>query len=128
MFIPTWLLFFAYLICLIVMGVVTGLMYVLGENQQDLEEKKLPDILYFIFSSLLLFCLIIFMVSEGGKRERDIWEERVRREMDGERREGGREGDRRRDRGRDERHRKRERETHFSFFFLLEFIVQSFGW
>ena len=73
------------------MGVVTGLMYVLGENQQDLEEKKLPDILYFIFSSLLLFCLIIFMVREGGKRERDIREERMRRGMDGERREGGRE-------------------------------------
>ena len=105
MFIPTWLLFFAYLICLIVMGVVTGLMYVLGENQQDLEEKKLPDILYFIFSSLLLFCLIIFMVSEGGKRERDIREERMRREMDVERMEGEREGgiEGGRDRGRERR-------------------------
>ena len=113
-----WLLFFAYLICLIVMGVVTGLMYVLGENQQDLEEKKLPDILYFIFSSLLLFCLIIFMVREGGKRERDIREERVRRGMDGERREGGRE----------DRQRKRERGRPIFHIFLLEFIVQSFGW
>ena len=110
MFIPTWLLFFAYLICLIVMGVVTGLMYVLGENQQDLEEKKLPDILYFIFSSLLLFCLIIFMVREGGKRERDIREERMRRGMDGEWR------DRRRDRGRDERQKEREGDPFFIFF------------
>ena len=115
------------------MGVVTGLMYVLGENQQDLEEKKLPDILYFIFSSLLLFCLIIFMVSEGGKRERDIQEERMRRGMDGERREGGREGDRkqrdrRRGKGRDERQKERERGRPIFHIFLLEFIVQSFGW
>ena len=109
MFIPTWLLFFAYLICLIVMGVVTGLMYVLGENQQDLEEKKLPDILYFIFSSLLLFCLIIFMVREGGKRERDIREERMRRGMDGERREGQKE----RQRERQETERERGRPIFF---------------
>ena len=101
MFIPTWLLFFAYLICLIVMGVVTGLMYVLGENQQDLEEKKLPDILYFIFSSLLLFCLIIFMVREGGKRERHTGGKNE--ERNGWRKERGREGGRQKERQRERR-------------------------
>ena len=52
----------------------------------------------------------------------------MRRGMDGERREGGRETENRETEGEakgEMRDRKRERETHI---FLLEFIVQSFGY
>ncbi|XP_019852342.1 PREDICTED: transmembrane protein 185B-like [Amphimedon queenslandica] len=71
-FIPIWLLFLAYLAGMIVMGVSTGLVYLLGENQQDLEQRKLPDILYFVFSSLLLLCLIIFMSLLSSRLDNNI--------------------------------------------------------
>ena len=45
------------------MGVVTILSYILGENQQDLEQRKLPDIIFFAFAFIFAIFIIIFMVS-----------------------------------------------------------------
>ena len=45
------------------MGVVTILSYILGENQQDLEQRKLPDIIFFAFAFTFAIFITIFMVS-----------------------------------------------------------------
>lgn len=58
-----WLLICLVVISFIIMGVVTLLSYALGENQQELEQKKLPDVLYFILATGFLFFFIIFMVN-----------------------------------------------------------------
>jgi hypothetical protein len=71
-FIPFWLLFCGFVISLIIMGVVTILTYVLSENQQALESRKLSDILYFIFASIFLFFFIIFMGLLSSRLDNNI--------------------------------------------------------
>ena len=60
--IPLWLLYCAFISGLIVLGVITLLAYILGENQQEMEDRKLPDILFFVCSAFFSISIIIFMV------------------------------------------------------------------
>lgn len=59
--IPLWLLYCAFISGLIVLAVITLLAYILGENQQEMEDRKLPDILFFVCSAFFSIFIIIFM-------------------------------------------------------------------
>ena len=61
--IPFWLFYLSFVVALVIIGIATILFYVIGENQQSNEDRKLPDAIFFIFSTFFSIFIIIFMVS-----------------------------------------------------------------
>lgn len=64
-FIPVWLLLGAFVVGEVLYLVIVLLSYTLAENQQAMEERKLPDFILLFCSAIFSISLIVFMVCPG---------------------------------------------------------------
>lgn len=65
-FIPSWILLLAFVIGIGVYACMLVVLYVIEENTQELEKRKLAYILLVLCASIIAVCLIIFLVSPSS--------------------------------------------------------------
>lgn len=61
-FIPFWLLYISFIVVVIIVLIATLLSYAVGEDHDAREERKLPDIIYFVSIGFFTLFIIVFMV------------------------------------------------------------------
>ena len=62
-FIPSWILLSVFAIGVGVFACMLLVLYKIEENQQELEQRKLANVLLIVCASVIAVCLIVFLVS-----------------------------------------------------------------